>query len=64
MNNAVVYQSGKDTIGIMYMSYAVAPYAAGMPEFEYNTKTKKLYLSVTYVTKVLQNFNFFAVKFE
>ena len=43
MNNAVVYQSDKDTIGIMYMSYAVAPYAAGMPEFEYNTKTKKLY---------------------
>ena len=43
MNSAVVYQTGKDTIGIMYMSYAVAPYAAGMPEFEYNTKTKKLY---------------------
>ena len=42
-DSAVVYQSGKDTIGIMYQSYAVAPYAAGMPEFEYNTKTKKLY---------------------
>ena len=48
MESAVVYQSGKDTIGIVYMSYAVAPYAAGMPEFEYNTKTKKLYFLDNY----------------
>jgi hypothetical protein len=41
--SAVVYQTGKNTISIVYLSYAVAPYAAGMPEFEYNTKTKKLY---------------------
>jgi len=43
MNEAVVSQLDKDTISISYMSYIVAPYAVGMPEFEYNTKTKKLY---------------------
>lgn len=48
MKDAVVYQSGKDTVGIMYMNYAVAPFAISMPEFEYNTKTKKLYFLDSY----------------
>ena len=43
MENAVVYPTGKNTLKILYLAYAVAPYAVGMPEFEYNTKTKKLY---------------------
>lgn len=48
MDSAVAYQTGKDTVGIMYLSYSVAPYAAGMPEFEYNIKTKKLYFFDNY----------------
>lgn len=41
-DGAVFIQTGKDKLTILYSLYSVAPYAAGMPEFEYNTKTKKL----------------------
>ena len=46
--DAVLYQTGKNTVAIIYLSYAVAPFSAGMPEFEYNTKTKKLYFLDNY----------------
>ena len=54
MNEAVVSQLDKETINISYMSYTIAPYAAGIPEFEYNIKTKKLYFLDSYSEKGTQ----------
>ena len=49
LEKAVVYQTGKNTISVMYMDYAIAPYIIRSPEFIYNVQTKKLYFLNNYV---------------
>ena len=43
LNSFSLIQSSKDKVSIIYSLYSLAPYASGMPVFEYNMKTKKLY---------------------
>ena len=44
-----MYQTGKNTISVMYMDYAIEPYIIRSHEFIYNVQTKKLYFLNNYV---------------